>query len=121
MLLQKITKNFEYQYISANAARIVTRGFVLLGCPKEGQEGVVRFGVIASRKLGGAVRRNKVKRRLRMICQQAMPEHGTAGWDYVLIGRYAGHDMEFEKMLRDLKAALKNVAIAPKEKDEKRI
>ncbi len=121
MLLQKIRKNFEYQYVSANAARVVTRGFVLLGCPKEGQAEMVRFGVIASRKLGGAVRRNKVKRRLRMICQQILPEHGTPGWDYVLIGRYAGHDMEFEKMLRDLKTALQNIKNAPKEKDEKRI
>ncbi len=37
------------------------------------QEGPARFGIITSRKVGGAVDRNLVRRRLREICRSQRP------------------------------------------------
>jgi ribonuclease P protein component len=45
-----------------------------------------RVGVTASRRLGGAVARNRAKRLLREAARCLYPQFGT-GWDVVLIAR----------------------------------
>ncbi|MEO0357687.1 MAG: ribonuclease P protein component, partial [Pseudomonadota bacterium] len=53
---------------------------------------------------------NRAKRRLREIARLTLPDHGKAGWDYVLIGRAdITGSMPFDAMLRDLQAALTKV------------
>ncbi|OYW82885.1 MAG: ribonuclease P protein component [Asticcacaulis sp. 32-58-5] len=47
----------------------------------------IRVGFTATKKVGGAVVRNRAKRRLRAAAQQLIPELGVAGHDYVLIAR----------------------------------
>ena len=52
-----------------------------------------RFGVSASRKLGGAVQRNRIRRRLLAICRQLEPRV-TPGIDLVFVARPAAIGME---------------------------
>lgn len=47
----------------------------------------IRVGFTATKKVGGAVVRNRAKRRLRAAAQALIPELGVAGHDYVLIAR----------------------------------
>lgn len=44
-----------------------------------------RLGIIASRRLGGAVQRNRAKRLIREIFR--LHKHSAAGWDVVIIPR----------------------------------
>ena len=57
---------------------------VLVVCPN-GLD-LSRVGVTASRKLGGAVARNRAKRLLREAARHLYPQLGT-GWDVMLIAR----------------------------------
>ena len=69
--------------------------------------GRLRVGYTCSRKLGGAVRRNRAKRRLREIARAVMPEAGRPGWDYVLIGRAGEAEARpMPRMAEDLRRAL---------------
>lgn len=70
----------------------------------------IRLGLTCSRKVGGAVVRNRAKRRLRAVAQEVLPLHGKSGWDYVLVGR-AGTTAyhPFFDLIGDLRAALARV------------
>ena len=97
----------------ARARRQSMPGFTLQARPREADEpdgGLVRIGYTCSKKVGNAVARNRAKRRLREIARVALPRHGRAGWDYVLIGRpKVTAERPFVIMLADLEAALGRV------------
>ena len=52
-----------------------------------GDDAPLRVGFTCSKRVGNAVARNRAKRRLREVARIVLPEHGRAGWDYVLVGR----------------------------------
>lgn len=72
----------------------------------EPKDGRVRVGFTASRKVGGAVERNRAKRRLRAAAAALLPLLGEAGNDYVLVARAATLNVPFDGLLADLTAAL---------------
>jgi ribonuclease P protein component len=65
-----------------------------------------RVGFTATRKIGGAVQRNRAKRRLRAAAQALLPLYGLAGHDYVLVARAGTLTRDYPGLLDDLKAAL---------------
>jgi ribonuclease P protein component len=83
-------------------------GFVLQAAPVPVNQPspAVRVGFTVSKKVGNAVVRNRVRRRLREIARQIIPEHARADLDYVLIGRQAATERDFTLMRRDLMEAL---------------
>jgi ribonuclease P protein component len=46
-----------------------------------------RFGFTVSKKVGGAVERNRMKRRLRAAVRDVLLEHARQDYDYVLVAR----------------------------------
>lgn len=69
-------------------------------------EGPPRVGLTVSKKVGTAVERNRVRRRLRAIVNgQGLPALRPA-CDYVLVGRRAALGRNFDTLQGDLKAAL---------------
>ena len=82
-------------------------GFVLQAAPVPvDQPPPVRVGFTVSKKVGNAVVRNRVRRRLREIARQVIPERARPDLDYVLIGRQAALERDFDLMRRDLVEAL---------------
>lgn len=69
----------------------------------------VRFGITASRKVGNAVARNRVRRRLRSVAEQVLSRHAEQGCDYVVIGRAATLKRPFAALVDDLASALKRL------------
>ena len=67
-----------------------------------------RVGYTASRKVGGAVERNRAKRRLRALVREIFPCHVQQGMDYVLIERSNILSRAYDKMLEELSKVLKN-------------
>lgn len=72
--------------------------------------GAVRFGLTVTRKIGGAVARNRIRRRLRAACREVFPSHASPGADYVLIARKAAYDRNYAVLLDDMKRALLRLA-----------
>jgi ribonuclease P protein component len=69
-------------------------------------DGPFRYGLTASRKVGGAVDRNRAKRRLRALVHAILPTIGHPGMDYVLIARRAALTRDFALMRQDLEQGI---------------
>ncbi len=60
---------------------------------------VGRVGLTVSRKVGNAVVRSKLRRRLRELVRKSRPRW-SAGWDVVLVARPAAREASFAELAR---------------------
>lgn len=88
-------------------------GFVLLVRDRADADATMRIGFTVTKKIGNAVTRNRMKRRLRALARHLLPERGCPGADHVLIGRVGGNDRPFALLLTDLEKALQRIAPRP--------
>ncbi|HEY7959822.1 MAG TPA: ribonuclease P protein component, partial [Sphingomicrobium sp.] len=78
-------------FVAANAGkRATTPGFILLVRNRQDSDGAMRVGFTVTKKIGGAVVRNRMKRRFRALAREIIPAKGIAGADHVMIGRAKG-------------------------------
>jgi len=66
----RLRSRVEYTTVQERGRRVAMRYVILLGCPNNRTRD--RLGIIASRRLGGAVVRNRAKRRLRALFRQSL-------------------------------------------------
>ena len=94
-------------FLAANAGRrAATPGFVLLVRSRGDGDPSKRIGFTVSKKVGGAVVRNRMKRRFRALAREILPVGGHAGSDHVMIGRSGGIERDFGLLREDLAKAL---------------
>ena len=90
---------------AATAAKASGAAFTLQVRARD-DAGPPRVGFTVSKKVGNAVERNRVRRRLREIVRLAPAGRLKAGHDYVLIGRRAALGVPFARMVTELDGAL---------------
>lgn len=93
----------------AKGRRYAAPGLVLQMQASPATASELRIGFTATKKLGNAVVRNRVKRRLREVARAVMPGYATNGCDYVLIAREATSKRLYAALIEDLKLALLKV------------
>ncbi len=85
-------------------------GFVLLVRDRADGDPAMRVGYTVTRKIGGAVVRNRMKRRFRALVRELLPELGVRGADHVLIGRAGGVERDFGQLRSELQKALNKLS-----------
>ena len=90
---QRLTTHHEARRLPRRQRRQAraTPGFVLLVRDRKDGDPAMRVGFTVTKKIGGAVVRNRMKRRFRALAREIVPAKGIAGADHVMIGRAERH------------------------------
>ncbi|MEM1132147.1 MAG: ribonuclease P protein component [Pseudomonadota bacterium] len=99
------------EFLAANRGwRFACPGFVLIIHRRDDGDDAKRAGFTVTKKIGNAVVRNRIKRRLRALVQKILPEQGAEGADHVFIARRAAFDCDWDNLVADLGRGLKRFA-----------
>ena len=82
--------------------RLLIVGYARAEAAADGAEPSTRIGFSVSRRVGGAVARNRVKRRLREIVRERL-SHVTPGWDIVITARASAAEAEYGALEEDVR------------------
>jgi ribonuclease P protein component len=104
---RRVRRRPEFQRAFDSGTRIQARYFTLVVAP--GASACDRLGIVASRKLGDAVRRNRAKRLIRELFRQTPPSPGRQAVDLVVIPRRELFDAAFSALEADFRAAMRRV------------
>lgn len=114
MPLTTIKNRRDFLTASSQGRRFVTGSFILQ-MQKRGADhpapGECRFGFTVTRKMGNAVIRNRIKRRLREAVRERGLPLALAGHDYVIISRHKALDTPFADLLRDMEFAFSRIIV----------
>lgn len=104
----RLRSRAEFVAVQERGRRVASRHMTLLALPNA--QGVDRLGVIASRRLGGAVLRNRAKRRVREMFRVGEPDRAvTPSFDIVVIPRREVTTIVFSELQSEFNAALRKL------------
>ena len=100
------------QFLRVAQGISASRGAVVIQARAREDDASIHLGegFTATKKIGGAVVRNRAKRRLREAARALLPAHGRAGVDYVFVARAGTPTREWVRLLDDVKSALLSLA-----------
>lgn len=97
---ERLRKRIDFKRVEKNKiARLVTKHLIIVAAPSEHHH--TRIGITASRKVGGAVRRNRIKRLLREVFRRnkaSFPE----GHDLIFIAKNDMTDITYHDLAAEI-------------------
>ena len=101
----RLSRSAEFDRVFRQGRSHAGRDLVLYVFPRGAEDGHARLGLSVSRKVGGAVERNRVKRLLREAFAQESSRL-PPGTDAVVVARRDAHDLAEREGLAGILAAL---------------
>ena len=110
----RLVRKADFEAVYRRGARLKSSQFVIFYCANGAARS--RFGISVKKALGGAVVRNRIRRRIREILRRNSSEI-LSGWDFVMHPRrsvasanFAALQAELVGLLRGVRAPLPSVA-----------
>ena len=108
--LVHLKKRGEFLRVASARRKFVTPSLILQARPHEhtetGEVAPLRVGFTVTRRVGNAVIRNRVRRRLRAAAEKILPQFQILDSDLVIIGRRAALGQDYANLTGHLKSAL---------------
>jgi len=102
--MERLTRRQDF--LEAARAHSRSREGVVVQARRRSDDGPPRIGFTVTRKLGSAVVRNRVRRRLKEAVRRSGASGLQAGTDYVFIGRSATARRPFLLLMEDIERAV---------------
>ena len=102
--MQRLRRRAEFLAVAAGA-KVPASAFVLQARRRD-DAGPARVGFTVSKKVGTAVERNRVRRRLKEAVRRSASQAMLCGHDYVIVGRRTALTMDFERLIGELQQSL---------------
>lgn len=106
--INRVRKSQEFQSIIHTGKKYVNQQYALYVLPKK--ENGARIGISLSKKIGNAVIRNKIKRQVRMMCQELV-QFDTCKFDAIIIVRFSYKDLDYASNKKSLEKLLNKATI----------
>jgi len=106
----RLHRSAEYLRLQRDGARFQSPHFVVYAGRLEAEPERSRLGVTVSRRIGNAVLRNRVKRRVREIYRRQIRERLPAGVSIVVIARGGAAALATVAIGEELKLAARNLS-----------
>jgi ribonuclease P protein component len=99
-----IKKRIDFLKVSKNGKKIFTKGFILQKYKRnmDSEKETIRVGFTITKKIGGAVVRNKIKRRFRAIMREIFAKYLKKNYDYVIIANKKSLIMDYKELKSDV-------------------
>ena len=104
---RRLRRRAEFQRVFESGFRVHGRFLTLVAAPNRAS--APRLGIVASRKLGNAVQRNRAKRLIREIFRQT--DNTRPGLDVVVIPRRELFDAAYASLETDFRSAFARCAL----------
>ncbi|MGN6671003.1 MAG: ribonuclease P protein component [Candidatus Nucleicultricaceae bacterium] len=99
----------DFKALSVSHLKWVTPSMIVLGRFNTDKIETIEVGISLSRKVGHAVTRNKIRRRLREIFRSLTCHNAIRAGQYLVIGRKTEKEATFLTLEKDLNWALKHI------------
>lgn len=106
--VRRITKAKQFSFVKKYGEKLVYPPFIILFV-KENNLAFFNVGFIVSSKVGNAVVRNKIKRRLKSISMTILNDFNVHGFSVCIIARSPAYDLNFDKMKSLFTHAVKKI------------
>ena len=106
----RLTRRAEFLRVAGKGRKAVAPGLVLQALKRHDNR-PTRLGFTVTKKVGIAVIRNRIRRRLKEAARLELQEHPVAGADLVLIGRETTRERDFAALRQDLRRTLAKTGI----------
>ncbi len=111
--LTQIKKRSDFLKIQSKGRKWVSHGLIVQTAPNE--DDIKRIGYTVSKRVDkSAVKRNRIKRRLRAVAADVLPTGAMNGQDYILVGRPASATRSYETLCEDLRWCLRKMGLEAK-------
>lgn len=118
-MIGRLQRRSDFLRVQASGQKWVSPTIVLQMAGNDTE--TIRFGLTITKKTSkSAVVRNRIRRRLRALALEALPDIGQPGTDYVLIGRLAALDAESAALRKDFLWCVKRIHTASKTMEKRR-
>lgn len=108
--LEVITQRADFLRVQSKGRKWVSHGLIIQTLPNAAD--TKRIGFTVSKKVSkSAVKRNRIKRRLRAVAADILPLYAQSGHDYVLVGRPETALRPYKTLCEDLKWCLKKLEL----------
>ena len=101
VLIKTIKKRIDFIKVSKEGRRFFAKGFILQkykrSLSNETKDNIARIGYTITKRIGGAVIRNKIKRRFRAIIKETLNSYLKKNHDYVIIANKKSLDMDYKE------------------------
>ena len=103
-----LKKNKEFGYVYRKGSSVPKRDFTMIHA--KSRYGGIRIGLSVSKKVGNAVVRNRVRRRMKEAMRQLLPmTHGH--YAIVFVARSGIDEVKFDSLVQQMRSALRKAGI----------